>query len=71
LDTVPPALAPYRLELTGGGRELVYTYDAKGEADGIASLFGDISAAGIAFTDLHTDQSSLEEIFVNLLRDGR
>jgi ABC-2 type transport system ATP-binding protein len=71
LDAVPAALLPYRLELAEGGRELVYTYDAKSKGDGIASLFRELSAAGIAFSDLHTDQSSLEEIFVSLLRDGR
>ena len=51
--------------------ELVYTYDAKAEHAGIANLLKDLAAAGIAFKDLHTSQSSLEEIFVGLLRDSR
>jgi ABC-2 type transport system ATP-binding protein len=69
IDRVPDALAPYNLEIADGGCELVYTYDTQGERTGITSLLRDLSAEGIRFQDLRTDQSSLEDIFVNLLRE--
>lgn len=68
LGTVPPALATHNLELAEGGEELVYTYDTQGERTGITALLQDLNAAGIRFRDLQTRQSSLEEIFVNLVR---
>jgi ABC-2 type transport system ATP-binding protein len=68
LDVVPEALAAYRLELADGGRELVYDYDTRGERTGITSLLGDLRNAGIRFADLETTQSSLEDIFVSLVR---
>jgi len=70
LDGVPARLARYRLELSADGRELTYTYDAKGERTGIASLLGELSEAGIRFKDLHTSETSLEEIFVSLVTEG-
>ena len=71
LNAVPEALKPYRLELNAGGTEITYTYDSGTERSGIPELLKDLTAAGIAFKDLHTEQSSLEEIFVSLLRDNR
>jgi ABC-2 type transport system ATP-binding protein len=68
IETVPPALAPYNLELTDDGCGLVYNYDTKGERTGITSLLSDLRAAGIKFSDLDTNQSSLEDIFVSLVR---
>jgi ABC-2 type transport system ATP-binding protein len=68
IDTIPAALAPYRLELSDGGCELTYDYDTKGERTGITSLLGDLRNAGIRFSDLDTTQSSLEDIFVSLVR---
>jgi ABC-2 type transport system ATP-binding protein len=68
IDAIPPALALYHLELAGGGCELIYTYDTKSERTGITSLLGDLRAAGIRFVDLDTTQSSLEDIFVSLVR---
>src|SRR5262249_22696408 len=68
LDAVPAPLAPSRLELCDDGRALVYDYDAKGERTGITSLLGDLRSAGIRFSDLETSQSSLEDIFVSLVR---
>jgi ABC-2 type transport system ATP-binding protein len=68
LDAVPPALAAYNLELSSGGLELTYNYDTKGERTGITSLLGDLRKAGIRFSDLETTQSSLEDIFVSLVR---
>ncbi len=67
LDAVPPSLARHRLRLAEGGAELVFTYDSDTERTGIASLFGDLAAAGIAPKDVQTRQSSLEEIFVGLV----
>jgi ABC-2 type transport system ATP-binding protein len=71
LAAIPPQLAGHRLELANGGTELVYVYDIKGERTGITSLLADLSRAGIGFKDLHTTQSSLEDIFVNLVRQER
>ncbi len=68
LAAVPPALAPYDLTLSADGDELVYTYDSKGERSEITSLLADLERAGIRFHDLHTTQSSLEDIFVGLVR---
>jgi ABC-2 type transport system ATP-binding protein len=68
LDAVPPALAPYDLTLSPDGDELIYTYDSKGERSEITSLLADLDRAGIRFHDLHTTQSSLEDIFVGLVR---
>jgi ABC-2 type transport system ATP-binding protein len=68
LDHVPFALAAYGLEQAANGTELVYTYDTKSERTGITALLKDLADAGIRFRDLHTTQSSLEEIFVSLVR---
>jgi len=69
LQAIPPALADYHLELAGDGSELTYTYDEKGDRPGIAALLDDLETAGVRFKDLHTTQSSLEDIFVNLVRE--
>ncbi|MEW5421660.1 ABC transporter ATP-binding protein [Amorphus sp. 3PC139-8] len=71
LDTVPEGLAGYDLALSEDGSELVYTYDTQAERTGITSLMTDLRAAEIRFKDLYTEQSSLEEIFVNLVRERR
>ena len=71
LERVPPALAHYRLELGNKGSELIYTYDAQNESTGIAPLLEQLSQAGIRFKDLQTSQSSLEDIFVSLVRSDR
>jgi ABC-2 type transport system ATP-binding protein len=68
LDRVPPELADYRLELSSDRSELVYTYDAK-EDRSIAALLKAIADAGVGFKDLQTTQSSLEDIFVSLVRE--
>src|SRR6201996_2624956 len=68
LAHLPPALAGYPLELKGDGGELVYTYDAKSQQGAIASLIRELNAEGVEFKDLQTKQSSLEEIFVNLVK---
>ena len=68
IDHVPPELSAYKLELAAGGCELVYTYDTQSERTGITRLLRDLSDAGVKFRDLQTSQSSLEEIFVNLVK---
>jgi ABC-2 type transport system ATP-binding protein len=68
IDALPPAVAAYDLKLADGGRELIYTYDTKSERTGITSLLSDLRNAGIRFYDLETTQSSLEDIFVSLVR---
>jgi ABC-2 type transport system ATP-binding protein len=66
---VPDALAGYDLALSDDGNELTYSYDAQGERIGIVDLLKDLGSAGIGFKDLHTTQSSLEDIFVSLVRE--
>jgi ABC-2 type transport system ATP-binding protein len=68
LDAIPEALARYALEVGPDGRSLIYTYDTKGERTGIVTFLGDLRAAGLQMTDLATRQSSLEDIFVGLVR---
>ena len=68
LAAVPEAFSRYALELSPDGGQLTYTYDDQAERPGVASLIRDLDAAGIQFRDLDTQNSSLEEIFVNLLR---
>ncbi len=70
LAALPPTLAARGLELADGGNELVYRYDTQqGQRVGIVELLKDLAGAGIGFKDLHTTQSSLEDIFVGLLHD--
>ena len=71
LTAVPSELAGHHLELSGNGSELIYTYDTQGERPGIAALLDDLDKAGIQFKDLQTTQSSLEDIFVSLLREDK
>ncbi len=71
LQAIPGELSHYDLELAAGGRELIYTYDTKAGRTGITTLLKDLGTAGITFRDLRTTQSSLEEIFVNLVRQER
>src|ERR1700723_2337057 len=68
VDASPAALDPFQLTLGADGKELIYTYDTRGERTGITALLDALHAAGIRFKDLHTTQSSLEDIFVGLLR---
>ena len=68
IDAIPEALAAYNLELSDEGCEVTYNYDTKGDRTGITSLLGDLRNAGIRISDLDTRQSSLEDIFVSLVR---
>jgi ABC-2 type transport system ATP-binding protein len=71
LEALPAELARHDLALASDGHELVYTYDSQGERTGITGLLQDLSQAGVRFKDLHTTQSSLEDIFVDLVRKRR
>ena len=71
LALVPPELAGYGLELANGGSDLIYTYDTQGDRTSIATLLDDLDKAGIRFKDLQTTQSSLEDIFVSLVRKDK
>jgi ABC-2 type transport system ATP-binding protein len=71
LATLPEGLNGYALELTGEGRQIVYTFDANAEQSGIAGLLRRLDDLGVEFKDLHTEQSSLEDIFVSLVRQAR
>jgi len=68
LERIPPALAGYKLELGPGGCELIYTYE-EGNRAGITALLQDLPRTGVLFRDLHTTQSSLEDIFVGLVSE--
>ncbi len=70
LAAVPPALEGWRLELSGDGGELTYIYDAKDAHDGVGGFLDRVRDAGIEFTDLGTTESSLEDIFVSLVRQS-
>ena len=68
LAEVPASLEGYRLELSGDGSELTYHYDTKQDHTGITALLASLQSEGIRFNDLNTTQSSLEEIFVDLVK---
>jgi ABC-2 type transport system ATP-binding protein len=68
LAAIPPGLERFPLALTPDGCDLVYTFDAQAEQTGIAELMRELTARGLDFKDLQTSQSSLEEIFVSLVR---
>ena len=67
LDAIPDAFAAQQLTLGADGMELTYTYDTQSERTGITDLLANLRQAGISFKDLHTTQSSLEDIFVGLV----
>jgi ABC-2 type transport system ATP-binding protein len=71
LDAIPPELSAYSLELSGDGMKLIYTFDNEGERTRISALLRTVNDLGIVFKDLNTQQSSLEEIFVNLVRSSQ
>jgi len=68
LAAIPETLSAFNLSLSEGGRDLTYTYDTQAERTGITRLLAGLSAANIRFRDLETTQSSLEDIFIGLVR---
>jgi ABC-2 type transport system ATP-binding protein len=71
LATIPSELADWHPQLSDDGSTLTYEFDAKAERTGIPSLLAAMRDAGIAFKDLDTKQSSLEDIFVGLIHQQR
>jgi len=71
LPEPPTGLGDYNLELSNDGQTLTYTFETERERTRITSLLRALNDAGIVFSDLHTSQSSLEDIFVDLVRSGR
>jgi ABC-2 type transport system ATP-binding protein len=67
LTAVPAGLSDWKLELSADGAQLTYEFDAKADRTGVPSLLVALRDAGIAFKDLDTHQSSLEDIFVGLI----
>ena len=68
LAAIPETLSAFNLALSEDGRDLTYTYDTQAERTGITRLLAALSAADIRFRDLETRQSSLEDIFIGLVR---
>jgi ABC-2 type transport system ATP-binding protein len=71
LEIIPAGLAAHALELSPDGRELTFTYDTRAGRTGITTLLNDMRAADVGFADLNTTQSSLEDIFVDLVRSAK
>lgn len=71
IAAIPEPLASFDLKLSAAGDEIVYIYDTQGERTGITTLLQGLAEAGIRFRDLSTSQSSLEDIFVSLVRERR
>jgi ABC-2 type transport system ATP-binding protein len=69
LEIIPPELGEWQLELRDEGNQLLYSFDANAERTGIASLIRRLTDLGIGFKDLATRESSLEDIFVNLVHE--
>ena len=68
-DAIPAALGTYDLSRADDGLSLTYTYDTRGERTGITTLLADLQKAGLQMKDLQTQQSSLEDIFVGLVKE--
>ena len=71
LEAIPDALSEHELELSADGQELVYTFDARSDETGVTVLIKNLYEHGIDFRDLHTRESTLEEIFVSLVTDRK
>ena len=70
LSNVPATLEDHSLELSEDGNQLIYTFTTGGDRTGVTAFLDDLKAANIHFKDLNTSQSSLEEIFVNLVKES-
>ncbi len=69
IEQIPPALSGYSLSLSEDGMQLTYQYDHQGDQAAIARLLRSLSEEGLDYRDLHTSQSSLEDIFVSLVEE--
>jgi ABC-2 type transport system ATP-binding protein len=70
LALLPPSLAGFAATLSADGSQLTFTYDTRGEGPGMVAFMQQLTAAGVAYKDLDTRQSSLEDIFVSLVKEG-
>ena len=70
LPAIPPALAAYQLQLSADNRQLIYTYDAQQEQATITTLLRQLNSLSVEFSDLNTQESSLEDIFIGLVGDA-
>ena len=70
ISEIPSALGQFNLTLAEQGAQLVYAYDAQQERTGITALLSALNEVGVKFKDLKTDQSSLEDIFVHLVKES-
>ncbi|KUM51692.1 ABC transporter ATP-binding protein [Rheinheimera sp. EpRS3] len=70
LPQIPAALSAYQLQLSADNNQLIYTFDAQQEQATITSLLRQLNTQGIEFSDLHTRESSLEDIFISLMGDA-
>lgn len=70
VKSLPKSLAPYNLALSDDGTNITYTYDTNQKRTGITSLLNDVNKAGLVLSDLKTQQSSLEDIFVGLVKEA-
>ena len=71
IEQVPKSLSNWSLELAPEGNQIVYTYDSHSKHTGIAELLRAIDQAGLLLKDVNTTQSSLEDIFINLVKDSQ
>lgn len=69
IDNIPASLASYKLDLSNDGQNLVYHYDTRQDRTGITALMQSLNKAGLSLRDIHTSQSSLEDIFVNIVAE--
>ncbi|MEO9823042.1 MAG: multidrug ABC transporter ATP-binding protein, partial [Paracoccaceae bacterium] len=69
VTTLPDCLDGFDLAIAEDGRVLTYTYDTHGERTGITRLLGELQNAGVALNDIQTSQSTLEDIFVDIVKD--
>ena len=68
LNAIPPSLSAWKLDLNVPSKQLHYHYSTAGSETKVSQLLADLSQAGIAYKDIHTKQSSLEEIFIELIK---
>lgn len=68
IEKVPESLSSYAIELSEDGQQLIYTYDTQSNSTGITALLQEMHSAGLSMKDLNTTQSSLQDIFVNLVK---
>ena len=71
IDAIPAQLAAYGLALSADGNELTYAYTTRGNGGAVTALLDDVTMAGLAFSDITTNESKLEDIFIDLVRQRK